>query len=70
MLLGVPAKEIHLCGEESVISAVRSIAESVGDTVEVRDSVDHLEIDYVLYCSTGYFVKNEKSRILHFYNFY
>ncbi|XP_019851879.1 PREDICTED: ATP-dependent RNA helicase SUPV3L1, mitochondrial-like isoform X2 [Amphimedon queenslandica] len=35
-ILGVPAKEIHLCGEESVISIIRSIAESVGDTVEVK----------------------------------
>ncbi|BFZ59789.1 RNA helicase [Saitoella coloradoensis] len=35
-LLGVRAKEIHLCGEESVVDLVTRLAESVGDTVEVK----------------------------------
>ncbi|KAJ8025711.1 ATP-dependent RNA helicase SUPV3L1, mitochondrial [Holothuria leucospilota] len=35
-LLGVAAKEIHLCGEEAAIPLVRSIMLSTGEEVEVR----------------------------------
>lgn len=34
-LLGVQAKEVHLCGEESAVSLVLKMAESTGDEVEI-----------------------------------
>lgn len=36
-LLGAPAKEIHMCGEASVVDLVKSIASSLGETVEVHN---------------------------------
>uniref|UniRef100_T1JH79 ATP-dependent RNA helicase SUV3 homolog, mitochondrial n=1 Tax=Strigamia maritima TaxID=126957 RepID=T1JH79_STRMM len=35
-LLGIPASEIHLCGEEAAIGVVKEICEQIGETVEVR----------------------------------
>lgn len=35
-LLGVQAKEVHLCGEESAVDLVTRLAQSVGDEVEVK----------------------------------
>ncbi|CEH12842.1 p-loop containing nucleoside triphosphate hydrolase protein [Ceraceosorus bombacis] len=35
-VLGVPAKEVHLCGEASVVSLIERIAASCGDKVEVH----------------------------------
>lgn len=35
-LLGIPADEIHLCGEAAAIELVNSICVSTGETVEVR----------------------------------
>lgn len=34
-LLGVQAKEVHLCGEESAVNLVLKMAESTGDEVEI-----------------------------------
>lgn len=36
-LLGVPAEEIHLCGEAAAIDLVREILISTGEDVEVRN---------------------------------
>eukprot|EP00602_Paraphysomonas_sp_CaronLab_P001007 CAMPEP_0185033648 /NCGR_PEP_ID=MMETSP1103-20130426/22779_1 /TAXON_ID=36769 /ORGANISM="Paraphysomonas bandaiensis, Strain Caron Lab Isolate" /LENGTH=626 /DNA_ID=CAMNT_0027569993 /DNA_START=118 /DNA_END=1995 /DNA_ORIENTATION=- len=36
-LLGVQAKEIHLCGNASFLPLIRRICHSTGDTVEVRE---------------------------------
>lgn len=36
-LLGSPAKEIHMCGEASVVDLVKNIAESLGETVEIHN---------------------------------
>lgn len=36
-LLGCPAKEIHMCGEASVVDLVKGIAETLGETVEVHN---------------------------------
>ncbi|XP_015792107.1 ATP-dependent RNA helicase SUV3 homolog, mitochondrial-like [Tetranychus urticae] len=35
-LLGVPAHEVHLCGEEAALDIVREILLPIGETVEVR----------------------------------
>ena len=35
-LLGIPAKEIHVCGEAAAINLVKEIALSVGEEFEVR----------------------------------
>lgn len=35
-VVGVQAREVHLCGEESVIDVIRAIAEKTGDTVEIN----------------------------------
>lgn len=35
-LLGVQAKELHLCGEESAVSLVRELVKSTGDELEVK----------------------------------
>ena len=35
-LLGVRAKEIHLCGEERTVDLIKKLAASVGDVVKVR----------------------------------
>jgi ATP-dependent RNA helicase SUPV3L1/SUV3 len=35
-LLGVPAKEIHLTGDESAIGLIRALAEQMNEEVEVR----------------------------------
>ena len=34
-LLGLPAREIHLCGHECAIDIVRRLAQSMGETLEV-----------------------------------
>lgn len=36
LLLGLKAKEIHLCGEPSVVDLIRRIGATLGDEVEVR----------------------------------
>lgn len=36
-LLGVPASEIHVCGDGSAVDLVRWIAEQVGDPFEIRE---------------------------------
>lgn len=36
-LLGCPAKEVHMCGEASVVEIVKSIAATLGETVEVHN---------------------------------
>ncbi len=36
-LLGLKAKELHLCGEATAVPLVREILEQLGDTVEVRE---------------------------------
>ena len=36
VLLGVPAKEIHLCGNETVVDVIREIVEACGDELEVK----------------------------------
>ena len=36
-LLGIPAKELHLCGEPAAIDLVRQILSSCGEEVEVRN---------------------------------
>lgn len=35
-LLGLPAKEIHLCGNETTINLVKEMAEKCGDTLEIK----------------------------------
>ena len=35
LLAGLPAQEIHLCGHESAIPLIRSLAGSMGDEVKV-----------------------------------
>lgn len=35
-LLGIPAKEVHLCGEEAAVDLVREILESTGEILEVK----------------------------------
>jgi len=35
-LLGIPAKEVHLCGNESVLDIVKSLCVSTGEKLEVR----------------------------------
>lgn len=35
-LLGVPAKEIHVCGEESALKVIKSLLEKTDDTFEVK----------------------------------
>ncbi|BFZ56685.1 RNA helicase [Savitreella phatthalungensis] len=35
-LLGCPAREIHMCGEESAVALVQRIAATIGEDVEVR----------------------------------
>lgn len=36
-LLGLPAKEIHLCGEASAVPLVKEICEDLGDEVQVNE---------------------------------
>ena len=36
-VLGVPAKEVHLCGEASVIPLIRKLAKACGDELHVHD---------------------------------
>ncbi|CCG81186.1 putative Mitochondrial ATP-dependent RNA helicase Suv3 [Taphrina deformans PYCC 5710] len=36
-LLGCPAREIHMCGEASVVELVQKIAATLGETVEVHE---------------------------------
>lgn len=36
VLLGLCAREIHLCGEEAAVNLVKSIVETTGDTLEVH----------------------------------
>ena len=35
LLIGVPAKEIHLCGESTVIPLIQRLVETTNDTIEV-----------------------------------
>lgn len=35
-LLGISAKEIHLCGEAAAIPLVKNLLATAGETVEVR----------------------------------
>ncbi|XP_003746157.2 ATP-dependent RNA helicase SUV3 homolog, mitochondrial [Galendromus occidentalis] len=36
-LLGIPAKEVHLCGEEAAIPLIREILAPLGEQIEVRN---------------------------------
>lgn len=36
-VLGIPAKELHLCGENSVISLIQSLAQACGDVVHIHE---------------------------------
>ena len=35
-LLGIPAKEVHLCGEAAAINIVKKVLENTNDTFEVN----------------------------------
>ena len=35
-LLGIPAKEIHVCGEAAAINLIREVALSIGEEFEVK----------------------------------
>ncbi|MCJ1249764.1 RNA helicase [Trapelia coarctata] len=35
-LLGIPAQELHLCGEERVVPVIRELAAAMGDSLEVH----------------------------------
>ena len=35
-MLGLNAKEIHLCGEESAVPLIEAMVEQMGDTIEVN----------------------------------
>ena len=35
LFVGVPAKEIHLCGEPTVIPLIQRLVETTNDTIEV-----------------------------------
>jgi ATP-dependent RNA helicase SUPV3L1/SUV3 len=35
-LLGLPANEVHVCGDTSAVALVRQIAEDCGDEFELR----------------------------------
>lgn len=36
VVLGLPASEIHLCGEESAVPLVQAIVEEMGDSIEIK----------------------------------
>ena len=38
-LLGLPAREIHLCGHECAIGLVSRLASSMGEPLEVQETV-------------------------------
>ena len=38
-LLGVPATEVHVCGEEAGIEIVKKILKSTQDTLEVKEFI-------------------------------
>jgi ATP-dependent RNA helicase SUPV3L1/SUV3 len=38
-LLGVRAKEVHLCGEERTVDLIKNLAASVGDVVKIRHTI-------------------------------
>ncbi|KAL7307924.1 hypothetical protein TKK_0000017 [Trichogramma kaykai] len=52
-LLGVPATEIHLCGEAAAIDLVQALCGTTGETVEVRkyNRLTKLEIEDTALCS-------------------
>jgi ATP-dependent RNA helicase SUPV3L1/SUV3 len=37
-LLGIPAREVHLCGNESALAIVQKICEATGETLEVCET--------------------------------
>ncbi|KAJ8685529.1 hypothetical protein QAD02_021322, partial [Eretmocerus hayati] len=52
-LLGVPASEVHLCGEEGALGLVEALCSTTGESVEVRKykRLTDLEVENTALCS-------------------
>ena len=40
-LMGVPAREIHLCGDDSVLDLIQKLSKRLGEPLEVRKYARH-----------------------------
>ncbi|KAJ8663205.1 hypothetical protein O0I10_001382 [Lichtheimia ornata] len=59
-LLGLPAKEIHLCGEASAVPLVKDICEDLGDHVEVNEYKRLTPVNVVKYALNNDWTKIRK----------
>lgn len=59
-LLGLPAKEIHLCGEASAVPLVKEICEDLGDEVQVNEYKRLTPVNVVQYTLNNDWTKIRK----------
>lgn len=67
VLLGLCAREIHLCGEEAAVNLVKRIVNTTGDTLEVY-LINFLVIRNLVFCVKACFVK-EMGLLLYILNY-